>query len=136
MILSASVAASEAPRGMTKFNQVCPAPKLLPELEKSYRACTARDTAACDRFVAVLKDLLPEYDCQRKFDAGPPPYIVPAVWLAGDRALERYFALLAKLKTPAAQEVFASAAFRNALDGEFAEEYRERSEEAARKRAR
>jgi len=133
--VATSVAASEAPRGMTKFNQTCPAPKLLPELEKSYQACMRRDAAACDRFVAVVRELLPEYDCQRKFDASPTAnYIVPAIWLAGDQALDRYFALLARLGTPGAREVFASAEFRAALDGMFAELYLERSEQAAKQR--
>ena len=136
-IMVTSVMAAEAPPGMTTFNRTCPAPKLLPELESAYGACVKQDAGACDRFVNVFRQLLPEYDCQRRFDATPKVnYIVPAIWLAGEPALHRYFKLLSTLKAPKARELFASAEFRAVLDGEFAEMYREKSLAAAKPRSR
>ena len=118
---------------MSSFNQTCPAPGLLPKLEASYRHCVTHERGACEQFVSVLKQLLPEYDCQRPFDATPQRnYIVPAIWLAGDLALDRYFELLAKLKMKSARKLFASPEFRSVLDGEFAESYLERSLAAER----
>ena len=133
VVTSLSVVAREAPSQMSRFNQTCPAPRLLPELERSYQACVANRANACERFVVVFKQLLPEYDCQRSFDVTPKgKYIVPAIWLADDRLLGQYLELLAGLETGAARELFASPQFRAVLDGDFAEIYKDKSLAAER----
>ena len=119
---------------MTIFNKTCPASKLLPRLESAYQSCLSKDRAGCDRFVAVYRKLLPEYDCQRSFDATPSVnYIVPAIWLSKEH--EKYVELLSKLNSRPAQELFGSPAFRRTLDGYIAEMYQEKSE-ALEKRLR
>jgi hypothetical protein len=86
---------------------------------------------------------MPEYDCQRPFDSAPDKnYIVPAIWLSGDGALDDYVGLLYRLAIPkgklyaqsyfaaataAAKSLFGSAKFRAILDGELAETYADRS---------
>ncbi|MBI5246089.1 MAG: hypothetical protein HY923_02835 [Elusimicrobia bacterium] len=133
-LLAGNAGAKKAPQGMTRFNETCPVARLLPVLEDDYAACSKKEKTACDGFVSGLRELLPEYDCQRPFDAGPPDdYIVPAIWKAGDAALAKYVALLASLKTKKALELFASPEFRAILDGHLAETYMERSR-AAQKR--
>ncbi|SRR5258705_9091810 len=126
--------AGEAPKGMRHFNVMCPAKKLLPELKAAYRGCRAGAESDCTRFVRVLRDLLPVYDCQRPFDATPTTnYIVPAIWLAGDEEAERYFQLLSELPSRDAAQLFGSNQFRAALDGYLAEQFLSRSEEVERK---
>jgi hypothetical protein len=134
ILLSASVAAGQAPQGMTMFNRTCPAPTLLPKLEVSYQGCVRKQQSACDDFVVVFRDLLAEFDCQRPFDATPAAnYTVPAIWLAGEPSLDKYMSLLSKLTSKSAKKLFASPEFRAVLDGDFAEIYRKRSEVAERK---
>ena len=129
-----SAGATEAPPGVTHFNRVCPAPKLLPRLEMAHKSCVAKKPSACAEFVQIFRQLLPEHDCQRPFDASPTKnHVVPAIWLAGDRDLEKYVDLLSKLKIAEARALFASAEFREILDGHLAEEYYERSERAEKK---
>jgi hypothetical protein len=124
--------ASEAPSTMTKFNQVCPAKRLLPQLETQYQSCKRNQPVACEQFVATFRELLPEYDCQRPFDATPTVnYIVPAIWLSRDH--DKYVALLSKLKVRSAQELFASPELRRTLDGHIAEMYLDQSEELEKK---
>ena len=140
LIFAASALASEAPREMTQFNVTCPAQKLLPVLDAAYHECNKGfENGSCERFVETFKQLSPEYDCQRSFDAtSEKNYIVPAVWLAGDGALEDYIALLARMtsrkdkvfsdkwfrKASAdAKQLFGSKAFQSVLDGHMAEEY-------------
>ena len=126
------VSASQAPRGMTTFNQVCPAPRLLPQLEAQYQSCLREQSQACERFVATYRELLPEYDCQRPHDATPGVnYIVPAIWLSRDH--EKYVALLSRLGITSARKLFASPEFRRTLDGYIAEMYLEKSEELERR---
>lgn len=134
MVLSSAIAwAREAPPDMRTFNRECPAVRLLPKLEQAYRGCRKHQPDACERFVSVFRELLPEYDCQRPFDATPSAnYIVPAIWLAGDPALEKYVELTSKLKTKSGRKLFASPEFRAILDGHLAEVYRPLSENAAR----
>jgi hypothetical protein len=125
---------------MTQFNITCPAPTLLPTLDAAYHECNkAFANGSCDRFVDTFAKLTPEYDCQRAFDAAAGKnYIVPAIWLAGDGALEDYVALLAKLASRKnklfsghwfdrasadARRIFAAKAFQRVLDGHLAEEY-------------
>ena len=125
--MACNVAAREAPAEMTTFNQVCPAPELLPRLEAEYQSCLREQRAGCDAFVDTYRKLLPEYDCQRSFDATPRVnYIVPAIWLSRDH--EKYVALLSKLKSKSARGLFASPEFRRTLDGYVAEMYLEKSE--------
>lgn len=132
--------ALEAPRDMSQFNVTCPAHKLLPVLDAAYHECNKGFVnGSCERFVETFKQLTPEYDCQRSFDAtSETNYIVPAVWLAGNGALEDYIALLARMTnrkdkmfsdqwfrkaTTEARRLFGSKAFQNMLDGSMAEEY-------------
>jgi hypothetical protein len=140
LVATLAVQASEAPPTMHAFNVQCPASRLLPQLDGAYHECNkAFENGSCERFVATFEQLAPEYDCQRSFDASSDKkYIVPAVWLAGDGALEDYIALLARMASgkdkmfkdqsfskasAAARSLFASEAFAGVLDGHMAEEY-------------
>ena len=132
--------AAEAPSDQREFNVACPAQKLLPVLDGTYHQCNKGFVnGSCEKFVDTFKQLLPEYDCQRSFDATPTKnYIVPAVWLAGDGALEDYTQLLSRMAllkdrmfkqksfrnaTTKARKLFGSKEFRKILDGSLAEEY-------------
>jgi hypothetical protein len=121
LVLSAPLALAgghKAPPG-TKFNIVCPAKVLLPKLDLAYHQCNNGNEKSCKTFVALFRQALPEYDCQRDFDKD---YLVPALWLA-DAADEDYIRLLSKLELPEARLLFASPEFREVLDGALAEEY-------------
>jgi hypothetical protein len=101
-------------------NLDCPAPALLPQLDSAYHECNhGFQNGSCDRFVDLLRQLLPRFDCQRSFDTSP----VPALWLADSAAMEDYVHLLSRLKIPAAKTLFGSTEFREILDGALAEEY-------------
>jgi hypothetical protein len=83
--LASHVQCTEAPTSMKQFNVICPALVLLPVLDCAYHECNNGFDGSCEKFVATLRKLLPEYDCQRPFDATPTQnFIVPAIWLAGD----------------------------------------------------
>jgi hypothetical protein len=134
---------NEAAMTMKQFNFTCPMRELLPVLDRDYHECNNGFDGSCEKFVATFWKLLPEYDCQRPFDATPTQnFIVPAIWLAGDGPLEDYVRLLAhlaksramsasRLYSPgaidAAQRLFGSKEFRHILDGELAEEYLQQS---------
>src|ERR1700682_3894448 len=114
----------EAPRGMTRFNVECPAPRLCKTLQASYLGCLKGLKHSCDTFVDAYGQATPKYDCQRSFDATPTAnYIVPAVWVCGAQEHEDYANLLARLKTSNAQRLFASPDFRQTLDGALASEF-------------
>lgn len=132
--------ATEAPQDMRQFNVTCPATTLLPVLDNAYHECSnGFANGSCERFVETFRQLLPEYDCQRSFDATPSRnYIVPAIWLAGSAALEDYIRLLYRMPsskdkiftqkyfqnaTTEAKKLFGSKDFQNILDGHLAEEY-------------
>jgi hypothetical protein len=108
---------------------VCPAPTVLPILERAYQSC-ASSRRQCTLFVEAFREVIPRYDCKRDFDTAP----VPAIWLAGDRQFEKYVALVARLRTPGARKLFASPEFRSVLDGDVAEQYGNRSRAAERRR--
>jgi hypothetical protein len=145
VVFSTSLLASEAPPSVHQFNVTCPAPKLLPILDTSYHECNnGYANGSCEKFVETFRQLLPEYDCQRSFDGS---HIVPAVWLAGNGALEDYVRLLwllssskkkmysdkyYKKATMEAKKLFGSAEFRRILDGALAEEYWRRSEQVGK----
>jgi len=101
--------------------------------ERYYQACKKNpDTEVCIKFVEIMKQLSPTYDCSRSFDRG---YIVPAIWLCGENRrddgasyTESYYELLSKLKLKEAREYFSSPLFRSVLDGHMAEEYYKKSE--------
>ena len=134
-LIFTSALAAEAPLGMTEFNIVCPAKKLQPEFDAAYHDCNnGYENGSCGRFVTLFRELLPGYDCQRSFDStADKKYVVPAVWLLGDGALEDYVRLLSKLKNTDAIELFASKEFRAVLDGALAEDYAERSRKAEKR---
>jgi len=117
-----------APKSMTRFNVICPAKKLLPQMAIQYSACRKGNEDSCDAFVDTFRTLSPVYDCQRDFDSTDTVnYIVPAISLAGDIDALKYMKLLSELRSKNAQEFFASKLFRSTLDGEAAEEYYYRS---------
>lgn len=137
---STQLMASEAPSDMKQFNMNCPAQKLLPVLDAAYHECNKGFVnGSCERFVQTFRQLLPEYDCQRSFDAIPTQnFIVPAIWLAGDGALEDYVHLLSRMSSgkdrtftdewfrkdiAEAKKLFASKEFQEILDGHLSEEY-------------
>lgn len=132
--------AIEAPQDMRQFNVTCPAARLLPVLDAAYHECNKGfENGSCERFVNTFRQLLPEYDCQRSFDSTPTKnYIVPAIWLAGDGALEDYIQLLSRMAslkdklftdkwfpkaTTEARTLFGSKEFQSILDGALAETY-------------
>jgi hypothetical protein len=130
--------ADKAPAGMTQFNVTCPAKRLAPEIDRAFHQCNVGYAdGSCERFVSLFRELLPVYDCQRPFDA---TYIVPAIWVVGDAEHEDYVRLLARMKQPFAQQLFASKEFRATLDGALAEDYgdlsRQRERDLARKAKR
>jgi hypothetical protein len=108
-------------------------------LDRAYHDCNhGFEDGSCATFVDSFRQLVPEYDCQRPFDATPDrSYVVPAIWLAGDGALEDYVDLLYRLASPkkmfssrqfrratsAARTLFGSGEFRRVLDGYLAERY-------------
>jgi hypothetical protein len=113
-----------APSDMTEFNKECPAPKLCGSLSKLVDSCRQQKKHSCSDFVEGFKKLLPEYDCQRPFDATDKvKHIVPALWLCESR--EDFLNFLSKLTARNAREVFGSKELREALDGAgaLAEEY-------------
>ena len=132
----------EATSTPEQFNIECPAVHLCPNLERYYQACKqTHQLAECDAFVATFRKLTPKYDCQRSFDHTPTAdYTVPAVWVCKEiqedrpqrAVLEEYIELLRKLKSNDARHFFASAEFRNVLDGYLAEEHRDASLRAER----
>jgi hypothetical protein len=128
-----AVLASEAPSGMTQFNVMCPAQRLLSELDAAFHECGHElGGKSCSTFVSLFRQLLPEFDCQRPFDHSPSKdYVVPAVWLAG-AAHEDFVHLLSTLQLPAARCLFGSAAFRATLDGALAEDYSDKSRRVER----
>lgn len=116
----------------------CPASTVLPELDAAYHACGHYADENCHNFIAAFKKVTGRYDCKRSFDTGPGS--VPAIWLAGDGALEDYVHLVWLLSTKKqfksklyrgvdveARDFFASSEFRGVLDGALAEEYSEKS---------
>src|SRR5258706_7928863 len=80
----------DAPAGMTKFNVVCPAERLARQFDRAYHQCSVGyEDGSCETFVRLFRELLPEYDCQRDFDATPEKkYIVPAIWTLGSAEFE------------------------------------------------
>jgi hypothetical protein len=123
LLLPPVVLAGEAPPNVKVFNRTCPAKRLLPQLETAQAACQRGNPVECDRFVDTFQKLLPEYDCQRPFDATPTAnYIVPAIWLAGP-ALEEHIRFLSTLQTQQARRLFGSPEFRAVLDGYLASEF-------------
>lgn len=140
-LISLDVLAVEAPADMTQFNIACPAKIVAPVLGHAYHECKNGYNVekSCATFLLSVRQLIPEYDCQRSFDATPTKnYIVPAIWLVGDAEMESYVSLLAliasgkdkifskpdfKVTTRNARELFLSKEFRNVLDGGMAEDY-------------
>ncbi len=140
LVLAAPAFGVEAPPGMSQFNVTCPVPTVLPVLDRAYHECSnGHVNGSCETFIESFRKLVPEYDCQRPFDATPSRnYIVPAIWLAGDGALEDYVRLLWRLASSkdkvltekyfrnaiaGAKELFGSKEFRRVLDGHLAETY-------------
>lgn len=120
--------------------QPCPAREVLPKLDAAYHACRHYADESCNNFIAAFNRVTSRYDCKRSFDTGP----VPAVWLAGDSALDDYVQLIwlvatkeqykSKLYKGAnakARALFSSSEFQGVLDGTLAEEYLEKSQAMA-----
>lgn len=114
----------------------CPANEVLPKLDAAYHACSHYADESCHNFIAAFKEVAGRYDCKRSFDTTP----VPAVWLAGDGALDDYVRLMWLLATKKqfksklykgadteARKFFAGSEFQGVLDGALAEEYLEKS---------
>ncbi len=149
LVIPTGIFGAEAPPGISQFNVTCPTSRVLPILDRAYHECSnGFVNGSCERFVDSFWQLLPEYDCQRPFDATPDKnYVVPAIWLAGDGAMEDYVRLLWRLASSkdrvlslshyrsailAAKELFGSKAFQRTLDGALAEEYLVRSRSVER----
>jgi hypothetical protein len=125
---------AEAPAEMKQFNIHCPALGLAREFDRAYHQCNnGYENGSCKRFVELFRELLPEYDCQRPFDATPDKkFVVPAIWVIGDAEHEDYVRLLSRMKMPEAKALFASKEFQDTLDGALAEQYLPLSQRAAK----
>lgn len=123
MLTASVVFAKEAPKDMTKFNDLCPAEELCPLLDVSFKSCKSSEKEqVCSIYVEIFKNLVDVYDCQRPFDnTDDKKFIVPAVWLCDETKLWGYIELLSKLRFNDAQEFFASSEFRSILDGMYSE---------------
>ena len=129
--------AGEEESASRRYNIVCPATRLCPDLEKYYQACKSENEPnVCNSFVATFRKLAGKYDCQRSFDHTPTAdYIVPAVWVCREglnigetrSIFEEYIVFLQKLNSGEARCFFASPEFRGILDGEYAELFYEKS---------
>lgn len=91
--------ATEVTNSNTQFNAKCPAQKLGPLIDNYYHEChigiIKNEYNSCEEFVAVFKELMPEYDCARPIDmSGDKKYIVPAIWLLGYGQFSDYHALI------------------------------------------
>jgi hypothetical protein len=89
--------ATEVDESSTQFNVKCPAQKLGPLIDNYYHECHNRMNPdySCERFVAVFKELMPEYDCARPGDiSGVNKYAVPAIWLLGPAKFRSYHGLV------------------------------------------
>lgn len=91
--------ATEVGESFTQFNVKCPAQKLGPLIDNYYHECHSRmirnEYNSCERFVAVFKELMPEYDCARVIDiSGVKKYIVPAIWILGPGQFSDFHALV------------------------------------------
>ncbi|MGZ3691043.1 MAG: hypothetical protein ACXVAX_06055 [Pseudobdellovibrio sp.] len=146
------VFAIEAPKDMKQFNVNCPTKQIKEDFDNAYHECNRgfiKKDGGCEKFIELFWKLLPEYDCQRNFDkSGTTNYIVPALWLTGDAAMEDYIRLLwiissgkeKKYSNPLfknvvakSQELFSSKEFRKVLDGALAEKYLAKSEQLEKK---
>lgn len=99
MFSSMNCYATEVSNSKTQFNTKCPAQKLGPLIDNYYHECHSgmikNEYNSCERFVAVFKKLMPEYDCARPIDmSGGKKYFVPAIWLLGDGQFSDYHALI------------------------------------------
>lgn len=103
----------------------CPAPDICNKLYDSKVACE-KNHKKCDSFVSVFKKILPKYDCRRKQDTVP----VPAAWLCS--SFEDSLQLLSTLKNRKAKKLFGSKELRQTLDGNIAEVFYKKSEEAGK----
>lgn len=134
--------AGEEESASRRYNIVCPASRLCPDLEKYYQACRSENEPnICNSFVATFRKLAGKYDCQRSLDHTPTAdYIVPAVWVCREvlnigktrSIFEEYIVVLQKLSSSEARCFFASPEFRGILDGEYAELFYEKSLSAAK----
>jgi hypothetical protein len=91
--------ATEVSNSNTQFNVKCPDQKLGPLIDNYYHECHSgvikNEYNSCERFVAVFKELMPEYDCARPIDmSGDKKYFVPAIWLLGEGQFSDYHALI------------------------------------------
>jgi hypothetical protein len=134
LLLCSTSLAREAPEGMVRFNELCPAERLAKEFDRSYHQCkNGYENGSCNRFIKFFQELLPEYDCQRPIDSTPTKkYVVPAIWLLGDAEHEDYVQLLSSMKQAEARTLFASKEFRTTLDGALAERFWAASERTER----
>ena len=125
---------TEEDESITQFNVTCPARKLGPSIDNYYHECHVRmirgEPNSCEMFVAVFKELMPEYDCARPVDiSGVSKYTVPAIWLLGPAKFSDYHTLIHDLvfeklyssseyakARKEATELFFSKEFRRILD--------------------
>lgn len=92
----------------------CPTMNLLSKIQEADKLCQdLKDDNACSNFVDAFDKLIPSYNCKRPFDDAP----VPALWLAGDRAVEQYVNNISRLDSARAKEITSSSRFAKLLDG-------------------
>lgn len=132
--------AAEVSQSVVQFNVKCPSQKLGLTIDNYYHECHSgmikSQYNSCEKFIAVFKELMPEYDCARPIDmSGDKKYTVPAIWLLGDGQFSDYHALVHELvfnkiysthdyenAKKAAEELFYGEEFKKVLDAS-GEEY-------------
>ena len=103
----------------------CPMPHLRDKIVIAYDDCLKNpyDMDKERTFVNLFEKSLHRYDCRRSYDYKP----VPAWWLCAYEETDKWLRLLSQMKSLEAKKLFGSSLFRSTLDGEYAEEYYEKS---------
>jgi hypothetical protein len=84
-------------------------------MSRNIKNCKGRNKKECDEFIDNFWKALPEYDCQRSYDATPTAkYIVPAIWLCKEGG-DSFYRFLSKMKSEKALKLFGSKQFRARL---------------------
>ena len=99
LLMAFNCQAKEADQSLKQFNATCPAQQSAPIIDNFYHECHSgmirNEYNSCERFIALFKELMSEYDCARKIDmSGQKKYVVPALWLLSDGQFSDYHALI------------------------------------------
>ncbi len=104
------------PKTMKQLNVKCTAPKLCRKLERTRDVCLL-NAQMCEEFVSVFAQLLPEYDCSNNKMSDANKVLIPAIWMCENVQSGATFTALSNVKSLSGQRLYASPAFRWALNG-------------------